>query len=153
MCPSIPSSVRNAARFGAPCPQKRPPLLVLETRSSSALALNRRFVESNDTGVCRLGTNHGFLHSVTALPQLGPRPRGRTLRTACPVQKTRANQRAQPFRWVQTPAARRVRRGARVRRRRAAARDQTLPGPNQLAVAGTRQGAPAPCPNRRRGPS
>src|SRR5262245_3000085 len=45
MCPSIPSSVQDAARFSAPCPQKKStPAARLGTQSSLALALDRRLL-------------------------------------------------------------------------------------------------------------
>src|SRR5262245_3589883 len=84
--------------FRRPVPPKnRPPLLVFDTRSSLAPTLKSALVESNDTGVCRLGTNHGFLHCVTAPPQLHAWPRRRPLTMVCRGRKTPANQLAPPF--------------------------------------------------------
>ena len=69
MCPSIPSSVQDAARFSALCPQKLPPPLLLFFKNSELFRSHAQpAFESNDPGVCRLGTNHGFLHCVTAPP-------------------------------------------------------------------------------------
>src|SRR5262249_39144214 len=98
MCPSIPSSVQDVARSGPPSPQNSPPAagFFFAARSTSALV-----VESNDTGVCRLGTNHGFLHCVTAPPQVGRGAVSRRLRSVCHAQKTPADQSARRHRWRQ----------------------------------------------------